>query len=37
MVEEIIVKEYSEQYSNEIIDLILDIQQNEFILNSESK
>jgi C_GCAxxG_C_C family probable redox protein len=29
-VEVIVVKEYSEQYRDEIIDLILDIQQNEF-------
>jgi hypothetical protein len=28
--EEIIVREYSEQYKNDIIGLILDIQQNEF-------
>lgn len=28
--EEITIKEYTEEYNNEVIDLILDIQQNEF-------
>lgn len=30
MADEIIVKEYSEQYKDEVINIILDIQQNEF-------